>query len=147
MASNAAYHVPHPLLEPDQPAAVLDAELPRERLGLLPVFAVSDEHENRIDPWSTSERSVRTRSSGRLIAVSRPAQPTTNVVLFDAQLASNAAPSLVVGRAPLGEVEAVGNDDEAARRRDAERDEVVADFVADRDQSVGRRGRAAARRA
>ena len=64
------------LLEADEAAAVRDAELARERLRLGALLAVPDEHECRVHPVATSTRSVRSRSSGRLIAVNRPAQPT-----------------------------------------------------------------------
>ena len=79
-ASTAAYQLPDALLEADEAAAVCDAELARERLGLRSVLAVADEDEHaRRRRRPTSARSVRTRSSGRLIAVSRPAQPIANV--------------------------------------------------------------------
>ena len=81
---------PDALLEADEPAAVGDAELGGERLHRGAILAVADEHEQRVDARSTSARSVRMRSSGRLIAVRRPAQPTTNVVVAGADLRADA---------------------------------------------------------
>ena len=83
---------------------------------------------------------MRTRSSGRLIAVSRPAQPTTNVAVVGPS--SRADPRRACSSASLhaGQVEAVGDDDEALGRCDAEADEVVAHLVADGDERLGRVG-------
>ena len=49
------------------------------------------------------------RSSGRLIAVSRPAQPIANVSVADADSLRLRARAPVVGLAPLRDVDAVGH--------------------------------------
>ena len=64
--------------------------------------------------------SVRTRSSGRLIAVSRPAQPTTNVLRPRPSSRSHARRASSSALPHAGRSKPYGNDDEAvepARRR------------------------------
>ena len=93
MASNAAYQSRHLLLEPDEPAPVLDAELARERLGRLPVLAVSHEHEHRVDAL-VEERAQRADEVERPLDRRQPAGPADDErLVFDAQLGSNAAPA------------------------------------------------------
>ena len=69
-----------------------------------------------------------------MIAVSLPAHPIAKRVVREPQLAAHAAARLLVGRAPVGEIEAVRNDGEALRRGDAEADEIVPYLVADGDE-------------
>ena len=80
------------------------------------------------------------RSRGRLIAVSRPAQPIANVSVADAELASSARARVVVGLAPLGDVDAVVHDREPMRWSDAHPHEIVAHLLADGDQRAGETG-------
>ena len=78
---------------------------------------------------------VRTRSSGRLIAVRRPIQPTTNVSAPAPISARARFASRPCSRRSRVEVEAVPHDDELRRGRDAVPDQIVPHLVADRDQA------------
>ena len=98
--------------------------------ALGPVLAVADEHEHGVDAVVAARaRSVRTRSSGRLIAVSLPAQPIANVSSASpssprtrARASSSAGPHS--GRSnPYGTTvkRSAGGDAEARRGRPAPR--------------------------
>ena len=90
-------------------------------------------------PSSRTARSVRTRSSGRLIAVSRPAQPIDERRRRRAPSSARSARArFLVGRAPRRQVEAVRDDREPLGRSDPEADEVVAHLVAHGDERAGR---------
>ncbi len=124
------------LLEADEPAPLGDPELGGERLDVGPVLAVADEHEQRVDAAvARAPRSVRTRSSGRLIA-RQPAGPADDErVVVGADLAARRALAPSSGRARLGRSKPYGTTTNRSRRRDAEPDEVVAHLVADGDRA------------
>ena len=110
------------------------ARAPRPRADL----AVADEHEQRVDAV-VPERAQRADEVERPLDRGQPPRPADREgVLASAELGSDRASRLVVGLAPRRQVEAVGDDDEAAGRGDAEADEVVAHLVADGDQRPGR---------
>ena len=81
--SKAPYHEPDVVDVAEEPHALGDAELGGELLDGGAQLAVAGEHEHAVRARAPS---TRTRSSGRLIADSRPAQPITNVVVADAEL-------------------------------------------------------------
>ena len=76
-ASKAAYPARIPCWKPTKSDRRRCGALARERLSRASLVAVPDEDEVRVDALVTSTRgSVRTRSSGRLIAREPAAQPT-----------------------------------------------------------------------
>ena len=140
-ASNAAYQ-DGSALEADEPTAVGDAELGASASTAARSSPSPTSTSSASTSRSTSARSVRTRSSGRLIAVSRPAHRTTNV--------SSPAPisSRIARRAFSSASPHVGGRSRRERRRsavpgDAEADELVTHLVADGDERSRRVGKQA----
>ena len=85
-------------------------------------------------PSSSTACSVRTRSSGRLIGVSRPAQPIANVSSLSPSSAADARSRARRSSLHVRQVEPVRDDREASGRATPKRDEVVAHLLADRDE-------------
>ena len=119
----------------------------RELLEPLAVGAVADHAQRRVDAAVAQARErAQHVVAPRLTPVMRPIQPTTKRSSADAH-----HPARALGAASLGggdalvELDPEPDDGELLGRRDAERDEVVAHLRADRDERVGRRGRASAR--
>ena len=109
------------------------------------VGAVADHHERRVDAAVAQQaRASRRTSWARLTAVIRPTQPTVNRSGGMPSEARSSSPLLRALHA-LGELDAEPHDRELRRRRDADRDELVADLGADGDERIGRRARARAR--
>ena len=114
--------LPDPLLEADEAERVVTTPSSCASASVCcPVVAVADAgRAPRRRPDRRSDRSVRIRSSGRLIGVIRPAQPTTKVSSPTPISSRTRTRASLVRLAPGRELEAVRDDGEAFRRRDAE---------------------------
>ena len=107
-------------------------------LGLAAVLAVADEHEHASTPGSSTARSVRTRSSGRLIAVSRPAQPIDERLVAEAELGPHLRARAPSSAAPQsGRSKPYGTTAKRSAGATPKPHEVVAHLVADRDERAG----------
>ena len=115
-------------------------------LDRLAVGAVADEAEPRVD---AALAQARERGEHVRDALDRrhPADPADDERARPGRRTGAAArsPSLVAARDPPVEVDPEPDHRELARRRDAERDEVVAHLRADRDEPRRLRGERAAR--
>ena len=88
------------LLEADEPAAVGDAELGRERLHVGAVLAVADEHEQRVDALVQRARAACGQVERPLDRGQAAGPADDERVLAGADLGAQRAPRLVVRLAP-----------------------------------------------
>ena len=121
--------------EAEEPAELGDAELGGEPLDVGRSGPSPSTTSAAPGSRACNAASVRTRSSGRLIAVSRPAQPTRNVS-GEAEPPRRVARCGPVAALQMREVEPVRDHVDRVRGRDAERDEIVAHLVADGDEGT-----------
>ena len=95
--------------------------------------------EQQIGVGAARRGAARTRAADRptrLISVMRPSQPTRKRPSGTPSSARSASARAGRGREPLVEIEPEPDHDDLLRRRDAERDEVVAHLGRDGDQRV-----------
>ena len=127
---------PDVVLEADEVGRAARSQLPRERFELGPVGAVADHHERRIDAALVKQPHRPQTSWARFTAVIRPTQPIVNRSRGDAERGAQLV-ALLGALHALGELDAEPHDRELRRRRDADREELVAHLGADGDERIG----------
>ena len=116
-------------------AAIGDARATRRELDGRTVLAVTDQHERRVDAWSSASDAHEVE---RALDRGQPADPPDDEVSSVRRRSRRGRLALPVSSRSRVEVEAVADDVELLGWGDVVADEVVPYLVADRDQAIRR---------